>query len=168
MNMIELTPTETILYNDVVINNRLLTDQYIILGPKITDYTWTENLRLSSNGTITATGTISTTTGNIGSTSGNISTLQGTVTGRNGAFQYLAVTGGAASKPFTPPVAGVFMGLDSGSTAAGIEICASSLQYIDFTSPNVDYKGRIIYGWSNDFRFQINSDATARMTLNST
>ncbi|MFM7990079.1 MAG: hypothetical protein ACKPKO_63270, partial [Candidatus Fonsibacter sp.] len=73
MNMIELTPTETIMYNDVVINDILLTDQYIILGPNTDAYTWTENVKLSSHGTITATRTISTTTGNIGSPSEHIS-----------------------------------------------------------------------------------------------
>ncbi|MFM7979048.1 MAG: hypothetical protein ACKPKO_06990, partial [Candidatus Fonsibacter sp.] len=113
------------------------------------------------------TGNITTTSGNISSTSGNIQTTNGTIAGKNGSFQSLAVTGGT-TKPFTPTVAGVHMGLDSGNTACGIEICASSLQYIDFTSPGVDFKGRIIYGWSNDFQFQINSGATAKMTLNST
>ncbi|MFM7978016.1 MAG: hypothetical protein ACKPKO_01760, partial [Candidatus Fonsibacter sp.] len=58
--------------------------------------------------------------------------------------------------------------MDSGYTAGGIEICTSSLQYIDFTSPGVDLKGRIMYGYgSNDFQFWINSVSTAKMTLNS-
>ena len=52
MSMIELTPTETTMYNDLVINNRLLTDQYIVLGPHTGTNTWTENIRLSSNGAI--------------------------------------------------------------------------------------------------------------------
>ncbi|MFM7989745.1 MAG: hypothetical protein ACKPKO_61575 [Candidatus Fonsibacter sp.] len=84
MNMIEPTPTETIMYNDVVINNRLVTDQYIIIGPKITDYTWTENLRLSSDGTITATRAI-TTTGSISTTSGTITTTSGNIGSTSGA-----------------------------------------------------------------------------------
>ncbi|MFM7985287.1 MAG: hypothetical protein ACKPKO_38810, partial [Candidatus Fonsibacter sp.] len=40
--------------------------------------------------------------------------------------------------------------------------------YIDFTEPNVDFKGRIIYSnGANDFQFCINSVSTAKMTLNS-
>ncbi|MFM7989040.1 MAG: hypothetical protein ACKPKO_57980, partial [Candidatus Fonsibacter sp.] len=41
--------------------------------------------------------------------------------------------------------------------------------YIDITEPNVDFKGRTIYTNStNDFQFLVNSNATARMTLNDT
>ncbi|MFM7982807.1 MAG: hypothetical protein ACKPKO_26135, partial [Candidatus Fonsibacter sp.] len=41
--------------------------------------------------------------------------------------------------------------------------------YIDFTEPNVDFIGRIIYTIATkDFQFLVNSNATARMTLNDT
>ncbi|MFM7979081.1 MAG: hypothetical protein ACKPKO_07160, partial [Candidatus Fonsibacter sp.] len=138
-NMLELTTTNVSVLRNMTLNNNTI----------------------SNVSTITATGNI-TTSGNIGSTSGNVS-------GRNGSFEYLAVTGGT-TKPYIPTSSGIYMGMDAGtpSTACGIEICASSLQYIDFTSPGVDFKGRIIYGWSNDFQFQINSSGTAKMTLNST
>ncbi|MFM7984907.1 MAG: hypothetical protein ACKPKO_36860 [Candidatus Fonsibacter sp.] len=77
------------------------------------------------------------------------------------------VTGGTV-KPAVPTSVGVYIGLDSGNSAGGIEICTSALQYIDFTSPGVDLKGRIIYGFgSNDFQFWSNSVTTAKMTLNS-
>ncbi|MFM7981283.1 MAG: hypothetical protein ACKPKO_18405, partial [Candidatus Fonsibacter sp.] len=70
-----------------------------------------------------------------------------------------------------PSAAGVYIGLDSGNTSGGMEICCSQFQYIDFTSPGTDFKGRIIYGYGfNDFQFWISSISTtaARMTLNST
>ncbi|MFM7986026.1 MAG: hypothetical protein ACKPKO_42605, partial [Candidatus Fonsibacter sp.] len=88
----------------------------------------------------TTTGNITTTSGNISSTSGNIQTLQGTITGKNGSFQNLAVTGSTV-KPSVPTTAGVYLGLDSRTTTGGMEICASSLPYIDFTTTSVDYKG---------------------------
>ncbi|MFM7979770.1 MAG: hypothetical protein ACKPKO_10680, partial [Candidatus Fonsibacter sp.] len=81
-------------------------------------------------------------------------------------FQSLAATG-STTKPTIPAVAGVYIGMES-TTLASIEICASQFQYIDFTSPRVDFKGRIIYGIGpNDFQFLINSSSTAKMTLNS-
>ncbi|MFM7989369.1 MAG: hypothetical protein ACKPKO_59655 [Candidatus Fonsibacter sp.] len=46
----------------------------------------------------------------------------------------------------TTTCVGVIMVMGPGSTACGIELCASSVQYIDSTSPSVDYTGRIIYG----------------------
>ena len=50
-----------------------------------------------------------------------------------------------------------------------MEICASSLPYIDFTAPSVDYRGRVIYEHSsNNFRCVDASSLTVRMQLNST
>ena len=57
---------------------------------------------------------------------------------------------GSGTQPTTPTVAGVCIGLDS-AAVRGIEICSSSLQYIDFASTGIDYKKRIIYYSSNDF-----------------
>ncbi|MFM7983887.1 MAG: hypothetical protein ACKPKO_31635 [Candidatus Fonsibacter sp.] len=41
------------------------------------------------------------------------------------------------------------------SSAGGMEICTSTLQYIDFTSPSADYEGSILNDTgSNDFIFR--------------
>ena len=123
------------------------------------------NNTISGASSIAATGNITTTTGNISSTSGNIQTLQGTVSGKNGSFQTLSITG--TPKMAQPTDPGVYIGLDS-TSAGGIEICASSLQYIDFTIPLTDYKGRILYGsGSNEFKFAVAS-SSVKATLNTT
>ncbi|MFM7977707.1 MAG: hypothetical protein ACKPKO_00185 [Candidatus Fonsibacter sp.] len=86
---------------------------------------------ISAGSVSTTTGNITTASGNISSTSGNIQTINGTITGKHGSFQNLAVTGSTV-KPAVPTSVGVYIGLDSGNTAGGIEICTSTLQYIDF------------------------------------
>ncbi|MFM7985744.1 MAG: hypothetical protein ACKPKO_41165, partial [Candidatus Fonsibacter sp.] len=123
-------------------------------------------VNISSVGSISAGTTLS--AGGTISTVGNITASAGTITGKNGSFQNLVVTGGTV-KPSVPTFAGVYIGLDSGSTNGGIEICSSSLQYNDFSTPRVDFKGRIIYGYGfDDFQFWSNSTSSANMTLNST
>ncbi|MFM7984819.1 MAG: hypothetical protein ACKPKO_36410, partial [Candidatus Fonsibacter sp.] len=122
---------------------------------------------LAAGSVSTTTGNITTTSGNISSTSGNIQTINGTITGKHGSFQNLAVTGSTV-KPAAPATAGVYIGLDSGNTAGRMEISASSLPYIDFTTPSVDYKGRILYDHStNELRIFVAGSTTANMTLNS-
>ena len=126
---------------------------------------------ISANGDISSVGSISAGTafgaGGTISTVGNITASAGTISGKNGPFQNLVLTRGTA-KPSIPTSAGVYLGVDSSNTAAGIEICASTLQYIDFTAPGIDFKGRIIYGFgSNDFQFCINQSSFAKMSLNS-
>ena len=54
----------------------------------------------------------------------------------------------ANGKPTTPTTAGVHMGIDSAS-AGGLEICSSSIQYIDFTIPNNYARGRQLYNKSD-------------------
>jgi hypothetical protein len=83
---------------------------------------------ISTNGTITAVGNTS--------TNGTI-TAAGNINGKTGSF-----TG--TGKPLAPTAAGVYIGLDGTSSAGGIEICSSFLQYIDFTVVNSDFKGRMI------------------------
>ena len=70
---------------------------------------------------------------------GNFSTILtktavGIINCNNGSF-----TG--TGKPTTPTAAGVFIGLDT-TAAAGIELCSTSLQYVDFTVPSSEFKGR--------------------------
>ncbi|MFM7986605.1 MAG: hypothetical protein ACKPKO_45550, partial [Candidatus Fonsibacter sp.] len=118
---------------------------------------------ISTYGLVSAGGTI-TSTGNITSSSGSITSFTGTITGKNGSFHNLVVTGGTV-KPAVPTSAGVYIGLDLGNTAGGIQICTSALQYVDFTSPGADLKGRSIYGvGSNDFQFWVYSVATVKMS----
>jgi hypothetical protein len=98
-------------------------------------------------------------TGNI-STNGTI-TAVGNITGKTGLF-----TG--TGKPTAPTAAGVYIGLDN-TSAGGIEICSSFLQYIDFTVPSSDFKGRMVYN-NNDssFAWHVGGSGTAKMTLNAT
>jgi hypothetical protein len=65
--------------------------------------------------------------------------------------------------------AGVYTGIQS-STNAGIELVATSTSataFIDFSAPNVDYKGRILYDNSTN-SFTIYTNGVARMTFGST
>ena len=65
-------------------------------------------------------------------------------------------------------IAGVDIGLDSGNTVGGMEICASSLPYIDFTVPSIASKGRILYDHStNDFKIFV-ARGLVNATLNTT
>ena len=60
------------------------------------------------------------------------------------------------------------MGLDSVATG-GMEIVADTNQYIDFTTTNTDYKGRITYNTTaNVLRMHVNSNTTASCVLDST
>ena len=70
-------------------------------------------------------------------------------------------------KSTSPTVAGVHLGMDS-SSARGIDICASSTQYIHFTVINADYKGRMSYISSeSSFNCSLgaNNGATPNMKL---
>jgi hypothetical protein len=66
------------------------------------------------------------------------------------------------------------MGLDVDTAAAGIEICSTFMQYIDFTIPTTstqtyDFRGRMIY--NNDassFAWHVGGSGNAKMTLNGT
>jgi hypothetical protein len=51
---------------------------------------------------------------------------------------------GTTTKTTVPTAAGVYIGMDS-SSSGGIEICSSTVQYIDFTGIDSDYNGNILY-----------------------
>lgn len=51
---------------------------------------------------------------------------------------------GSGTKPTTPTVVGVYIGMGS-SAAGGIEICASSIQYIDSTIINSEFQRMMSY-----------------------
>ena len=75
---------------------------------------------------------------------------------------------GSGTKPTVPTAAGVYIGMGS-AAAGGIEICARSSQYFDFTSTGIDHKGRMIYSSANDtFAWHDGLPSTARLTLSAT
>ena len=108
---------------------------------------WTEKMRVSgSTGNMSANGTI---------------TAAGSINGTTGTFTGIG-------KPTDPTVKGVYMGLDT-TAAAGIVMCSSSMQYIDFTIPSSDYKGRMIYNNTDShFKWFVGGSTTTKMTLNPT
>lgn len=70
------------------------------------------------------------------------------------------------TKTNTPPATGVYIGNDS-PASTGIEICNSSVSYIDFTSPGSDLRGRILYDIPNDRMFiQTNFNIAIRIDSN--
>ena len=111
-------------------------------------------------------GSITTISGNISSTAGNIQTRDGTVGGARGTFNQLYVSG---VKDVTAPSSrGLYLGLDSNNDG-GIDICADTNQYIDFTTLSNNYRGRLIYNnTNNDFKMHVNGSTTPSLTLNST
>ncbi|MFM7983480.1 MAG: hypothetical protein ACKPKO_29560, partial [Candidatus Fonsibacter sp.] len=113
---------------------------------------------INAGTTLSASGTIS--------TIGNIIASAKTITGRS-----LAITG-TSGRPQPPTAQGCSKGqASSGFTAIELVsgVGTTYQTYIDFTEPNVYFRGRIIYTNStNDFQFLVNSNATARMTLNDT
>ena len=50
---------------------------------------------------------------------------------------------GPITKLTTPTVVGVYIGMDT-LAVGGIELCASSTSYIDFTMTSSDYRGRML------------------------
>ena len=67
-----------------------------------------------------------------------------------------------------PESRGIYLGMDSDS-AGGIDICADTNQYIDFTSMLSNFKWRLIYNvTNNDFKMHVNGNASASLTLNHT
>ena len=69
------------------------------------------------------------------------------VGGKNGSFQNLSVTG--VKDVTVPESRGIYLGLDS-DAAGGIDICADTNQYIDFTTMLNNYRGRLIYNATNN------------------
>ena len=102
---------------------------------------------------------------------GNAST---SLTLKNSTLTTNAITCGAISctgsstKPTTPSVASVYVGVDN-SAAGGMEICCSSSPYIDFTTINNDFTGSLIYvhGYYS-CNWQVGGSGTTSMQLLST
>jgi len=85
--------------------------------------------------------------------------------GTNNPLSALHVMGVKAS---VPSVRGIHMG-EGGVNDFSIEICAASSannSYIDFTYPNVDFGGRILYGHSNDSMY-LYTAGTERIKIDS-
>ena len=95
-----------------------------------------------------AAGSITTSAGTMSSFSGNIHTKQGTAEGKNGAFQNLACTG-LNTLP-EPESRRIFRGLDA-DAAGGIDICADTNQYIEFTTMLQIYIERLFYKATNNY-----------------
>ena len=75
---------------------------------------------------------------------------------------------GTSGKTSTPTSRGVYMGFDS-AFVGGIDICADFSQYINFTTINNEFRGRMVYNTTvNDFKMYVNGSATSSLTLNST
>jgi hypothetical protein len=139
-----------------------------------------EYMRIDNQGNITTTGyivatgsitggSLQTLNGNISSFSGNIETVQGAVVGKAGSFQSLAITG-TSLRPENPTTQGCYIG-QATTGYTGIEICSDPLYQsrIDFTVPNSNFKGRLLYDFpTNEFRFNVNSSSTSRMVLTDT
>ncbi|MFM7982788.1 MAG: hypothetical protein ACKPKO_26040, partial [Candidatus Fonsibacter sp.] len=96
---------------------------------------------------------------------GSITSSTGTLTGRS------LVTTGTIGRPQIPTAQGCYISqASSGYTAIELVsgVGTTYQTYIDFTEPNIDFRGRIIYtNGTNDFQFCINSVSTAKMALNS-
>ena len=89
------------------------------------------------------------------------------VTARDLTVNLIKCTG-TSGKPSSSS-RGVYIGMDS-SIAGGIEICTDVLQYIDFTIPGVDCRGRIMYAHNTvlvtgEFRSQISGSNSVKMSL---
>ena len=62
---------------------------------------------------------------------------------------------GPSTKPTTPSIGSVYVGLDN-AAAGQMDICASSSAYIDFTTINNDFKGKMLYvRGDNSFSWQV-------------
>ncbi|MFM7988445.1 MAG: hypothetical protein ACKPKO_54945, partial [Candidatus Fonsibacter sp.] len=59
-----------------------------------------------------------------------------------GSFMYLQASGSSYMRPTTPTVQGIYLGQAS-TTSSGIEMTASGETTIDFSTPGINYKGRI-------------------------
>ncbi|MFM7982458.1 MAG: hypothetical protein ACKPKO_24365 [Candidatus Fonsibacter sp.] len=75
-------------------------------------------------------------------------------------------------KPPAPTLVGIYLGME-GPDDGGIEICSNFRQFIDFTTPSQNFKGRMIYEHFNvtsqgEFRWNKNRSGTTKMTLNTT
>ncbi|MFM7988947.1 MAG: hypothetical protein ACKPKO_57505, partial [Candidatus Fonsibacter sp.] len=74
MNMIDLSPTQTVLYNEVYVDSLLKTDGNIIVGSFPGPTGWTDKCKFEPTGNGYVAGTL-TTVGGITSTFGNINII---------------------------------------------------------------------------------------------
>ena len=109
---------------------------------------WTPQRSISSTGNIATNGTITST--------GIISSGSTTTSG------YIAATGSLTAIPTTPTAMGCYLGCENGQFAA-LERCAIYSAYIDFTTANTDWKGRMLYTlYTVAFEWFIGSKSTAK------
>ncbi|MFM7989098.1 MAG: hypothetical protein ACKPKO_58270, partial [Candidatus Fonsibacter sp.] len=84
----------------------------------------------------------------------------GIVAAPRGSFTYLQASGSSYLRPTAPTAQGIYLGQAS-TTSSGIEMTASGETTIDFSTPGINYKGRIQYNNStNALSFFTNSSAT--------
>ena len=82
-----------------------------------------------------------------------------------GSFTYLQASGSSYLRPTAPTAQGIYLGQAS-TTSSGIEMTASGDTTIDFSTPGINYKGRIQYNNStNTLSFFTNSSASASMVI---
>ncbi len=83
-----------------------------------------------------------------------------------GSYNYLQVSGGTYIRPTAPSVQGIYLGQAS-TTSSGIEMTATGDTTIDFSTPGINYKGRIQYNnITNALSFFFtNYSATASLVL---
>ena len=95
---------------------------------------------MTTNGTITS--------------AGNITTSSGIGSGKSGTFQTLACIGNSGTFFTNPSSVCVYVQntIIGGSGYGWIEVCGSGngSAYIDFTTVNTDYMGRLSYTLSNN------------------
>ena len=102
-----------------------------------------------------------------GSASASLTMNNSTLTINSIACGAISCTG-STTQPTQPTVAGVYIRLDS-AAAGGMEICCSASAYIDFTTINSDFRGRLIYTHSdNSFNWQVGGTTAVAMNLIST
>ena len=125
-------------------------------------------------------GTINTATTGVTQTAGTNSTLIATTAYADAAAaavpigDYLPLAGGTltgafyaeGSLPTTPGMSGTGIGLGQASNYAHAQFSGSAGGYIDFSEPNVDWSGRIIYTHSSD-SMVFYTAATTVLTLDS-
>ncbi|MFM7986116.1 MAG: hypothetical protein ACKPKO_43065, partial [Candidatus Fonsibacter sp.] len=81
------------------------------------------------------------------------------------SFTYLQASGSSYLRPTTPTVQGIYLGQAS-TTSSGIEMTASGETTIDFSTPGINYKGRIQYNnTDNTLSFFTNFSASASTVI---
>ena len=108
----------------------------ISIGTQVAAHTCNQQVRIVATGNMTSHGTV-TAVGHISTTNRNISTTNRSISGKSLSGTAGSCTG--AAQTTLPLVGGVYLCLDS-IAAVGTEICLRSLHIIDCTVPISDYK----------------------------